>query len=192
METKSHTIIKTLIALVVLGGFYFIGASYPPKQVQEKKQSMLSFTSPTGALSFEYPSGYYVFEKEVGTPTVPQTAIVLVEDTEENRAIIANVTEEVREWPTMITIDAYPNQKGLSPEVWAQQETTWKLSDKVLSPLMVGSIPAVRYTWSGLYEGISTVLTSNTHAYVGSVTWMTKEDQILKDYEMILSTLKFQ
>lgn len=192
METKSHTIIKTVIALVVLGGFYFIGASYPPKQVQEKKQSMVLFTSPTGAVSFEHPSGYYVFEKEVGTPVVPQTAIVLVEDTEENRALVANITDDVREWPTMITIDAYPNPKGSSPEVWAQQETTWKLSDKILTPLTVNGIPAVRYTWSGLYEGISTILTSPTHAYVASVTWMTTEDQILKDYEMILFTLKFQ
>ncbi len=194
METtvKKESLVRGVLALVVLVGFYLLGSLYVTKETEEKKQSMVSFSSTPAALSFEYPNGYYVLEKQVGTETNPQTTIVLVEDTEENRNTVNNIVEDVREWPTMITIDAYLNTKGLAPEVWAQQETTWKVSDKVLRPALIGTSPAVQYDWSGLYEGTSTIITSDTHAYVVSVTWMSSEDQIRKDYVALLQTLIFQ
>lgn len=194
METavKKESLLRGVLALVMLIGFYLLGSLYVTKETEEKKQTIASYTSVPAALSFEYPKGYYVLEKQVGSETNPQTAIVLVEDTEENRNVVNNVTDEVREWPTMITIDAYLNTKGLAPEVWAQQETTWKVSDKVLRPAIIGVSPAVQYNWSGLYEGTSTIVTSGTHAYVISVTWMTADDQIRKDYSALLQTLSFE
>lgn len=194
METtvKKESLVRGGLALVVLVAFYLLGSLYVTKETEEKKQAMASYTSTPAALSFEYPKGYYVFEKQVGTETNPQTTIVLVEDTEEHRNVVNNITEDAREWPTMITIDAYVNTKGLAPEVWAQQETTWKVSDKILRPAIIGVRPAVQYDWSGLYEGTSTIITSDTYAYVVSVTWMSADDQIRKDYAALLQTLVFE
>lgn len=99
---------------------------------------------------------------------------------------------EPREGPTTITIDIYANPNQLTAQQWIEQDTTWTLSDQRLTPITVAGQSGLAYTWSGLYEGKSTVVTSGPNTYVISVTWLTPTDRILQDYQTVLASLAFQ
>ncbi len=143
-------------------------------------------------LSFTQPEGYYLVERQVGTLERPQLALVLVEDTQENRDVLNGIATTPREGPTAISIDVYPNTDKRSAEEWMRQDTNWTIRSSELTPITIAGIPGVSYTWSGLYEGRTSIVTSGTHAYVFSVTWMTREDRILTDFETLLQSVRFE
>lgn len=140
-------------------------------------------------VSFSYPKGYYLREHEAGTSDRQQTAVVLVEDTQENRDLLDGTATEPREGPPSITVDLYQNPEKLSAKDWIAHDTNWNKDIDVLSEVVVGGKPGVAFPWDGLYAGRSMVITSGDKAYVFSVTWMTSEDQINKDFAKMLSTV---
>lgn len=142
-------------------------------------------------LTFYYPSLYYLRENEAGSATRPQTALVLVEDTKENRDLLDGTTQEPREGPTSITIDVYSNTQGLSALEWAKQDTNWNIGSKKTTDVLVGGREGVSYTWDGLYPGKSAIVAIGKKAYVFSVTWNSPGDRILVDFEAVLKSAVF-
>lgn len=178
-----------LVAVVLLGGIWFLGRG---KEGAEPKQSMVAYSSAEYKVSFEHPSGLYRKEfTNMGTPEKPQLAVVLVEDTQVNRDILDGKSELGGEGPTAITLDAYQNPDELSAEEWANQDTNWALSDKATTPVSVAGQSGFSFNWDGLYQGKSVVVTKGKLAYVFSVTWLTPEDQIIKDFDMVLNSVAF-
>lgn len=154
--------------------------------------AMKTYRNDDMGISFSYDPLYYLKEREVGTKERPQTAIVLVEDTNENRAILDGVSTEVREGPTAITVDIYENDRGLSPLAWAEQDTNWSTGMKTTEPASVGGESGISFLWDGLYPGKSVILTKGTKTYVLSVTWLTPEDRIRVDFDALVASVRFE
>lgn len=150
-----------------------------------------NYSSQEYGVIFEYPSTYILLENEAGTPENQQKALVMVEDNQRNRDILAGKVPEVGEGPTSITVDMYQNPKNLAPEDWVKENTNWIMSDKKKETVSVGGKSGFTYFWDGLYAGKSAVVVNGTHAYVFSVTWITADDQMVKDFEKILASVKF-
>lgn len=188
-QSKSVWVVAVTVLFVAGASLYFSASSDSPSA---PKATTREYTSRVYRFSFIYPSRYHLEEKHAGTPERPQLATVLVENTEENLALLAGTaTEPPREGPTAITVDAYQNPNGLSPEEWAKSDTNWILSDKRTDLVSVGGEDGFLFYWDGLYAGKSAVVTHGNYAYVFSVTWITAHDRIVRDFETLLKSVKF-
>ena len=181
-------IVWLVVAVVLLGGIWYFGRS---GEVVAPKQSMVPYSSVEYKISFEHPSGLYLKEiPNAGTPESPQLAVVLVEDTQVNRDILDGKSELGGEGPTAIAVEVYQNPDGLEAQAWAEQGTDWTVSDEKLTPIVVAGQEGISFNWDGLYQGKSLIVTKGTLAYVFSVTWLTPEDQLIKDFDMVLNSTK--
>ncbi len=188
---KPTLIIIAVLALAGVAGLGYIAATQEVAP-QPSNQTVPSYTSAQYGFRFAYSAGYYLRENQnVGTAERPQLSVVLVEDTQENRDVLDGKAPEGREGPTSITVDAYQNPNQLSAKAWAEQDTNWNIGSKQTSPVTVGGIEGVSYTWDGLYPGKSAIVTRGRYAYVVSVTWMTPEDAILQAYDSLLKSFSF-
>lgn len=149
------------------------------------RQGVQRYESAPHGLSFEYPKNYYLKERMGERPSL---ALVLVEDTQENRDLLNGVSTEAREGPTSITVEVYENPQQLSAEEWMRELTNWGTGAQEVTPTTIAGTQGLRYRWSGLYEGSSVVFTHGTSTYVLSVTWLTPGERIVKDFETILSS----
>lgn len=184
------------VALILLvGGFYALNAYiYHAKQgpagVDQSQNS--SYTNAAYQLSFAYPRGYFLKEKiDAGTKELPQLSLVLVEDTPQHRALLNGEVTDAMEGPPSITIDVYTNEpRPLSVDAWVSARMNW-MKNFTTEPTqtMVGGVPGLVYLWDGLYPGKSIVVSKGPYIYVFSVTWLSPDDQMLKDFDTILSTV---
>lgn len=188
-----------IIALIIIGLLLILGGTlvyFKQAEAPTSKGDLsglgTAYENKTLGFSFDYSYRYYLREREAGTRLRPQTAIVLVEDTIENRDLLDGISTESREGPTAITIDIYENPTKLGAEEWIEQDTNWNLSNKQVTPASVGGKEGRMFTWDGLYAGKSTVVTHGERTYVFSVTSMTREDRILKDYDTLLASVTFE
>jgi hypothetical protein len=182
MEKKN--IISILLVVVLIGGFWFLSAKASPQK---------DYVSKDFNLKFKYPEGYYMKDRmDLTNPALKQLAVVLVEDTERNRDLLDGKVTEATEGPTSITVDVYPNPNNLEIQEWLKQNTNWLASfSEKSTEIEVGGEKALTFNWDGLYAGKSVVLSKNNMAYILSVTWITPEDKMIKDFDKILNNIKF-
>lgn len=132
------------------------------------------YESSTFGISFEKIDNVYIKENKNG--------ILIVEDTEENRDLLDGKTTVAREGPTSISIEIYANPEYF-PNLY--------LANNGTSTEKINGEEGIGYTWSGLYEGKTIVVTKGNQNYAFSVTWLTKEDKLLKDFEKLIDTADF-
>lgn len=163
-------------------GPYDVSTTTPHTNLKE-------FSIPEHSIRFAYPSNYFV---STSTGAGGHVQVVLMEDIPENHAL----NEVPREGPTAITLEIYPNTERLSAEAWVKKNATTtnyslRKGDGMLRPSFIAAHDVFEYEWSGLYEGMSNVMVHGPTAHVWSVTRLTPDDQILKDYLGILTTIAF-
>jgi hypothetical protein len=93
-----------------------------------------------------------------------------------------------------MAFDFYP-AKGLDTETWIQQtpSSNFGLSvDKEMHDATVGGAPAIAYTWDGLYRGNSFVFAHKGNIVVASVTYLTTDDRILRDFTGVLKSVRLE
>lgn len=202
-HSKISKLIWLVIAIAVIALGYFVFKNKEVADPMDKvnivedvipkgKSGMSLYENYLYNFRFEYPENLYMKESESADPNMSLLSLVLVEGTKENVDLIeGRYTGAGREGPTTITVDVYNNSKKLTPEQWAKQDKNWNIGSKQISTGRVGETGGVAYTWSGLYEGESVIITKGEEAYVFTVTWMTPEDQILKDFDKILKLFAF-
>lgn len=199
MSTK-NIIIWVIVGIIVLGGVYVLSpktfspvvkVGEPEVMDQIASSTIKNYSSPEYGLSFQYPDGYILLEHEVGSPESPQKAIVIVEDNKSNRDILEGKVPEVGEGPTNITIDIFQNTKKLSVEDWVTEKASWILQNEKKEPITISGKPGFTYFWDRLFAGKSSIVTENNRTYIFSVTWITPEDKMLKDFQKILDSVKF-
>ena len=150
-----------------------------------------TYSSDHTGVTFWYSTEYFLRERNAGTSSRPQYALVLMEDTQENRDLVEGKSATPREGPTNITVDVYQNPKKLSVSEWAREDTNWNLGSKKTADATVGGKEGVSFTWDGLYAGKSTVVVSGEKAYVFAVTFMGQNDPIVKEYDALLKSVVF-
>lgn len=187
---NKKTLVSLIIVLVVGVVLYMYGFS--SREAGAPKQLMIPYSSAEYKVALEYPSGLYLKEiPNAGTVESPQLAVAMVEDTQVNRDILDGKSIEGGEGPTAIVLEAYQNPAGLSAEKWAEQSTNWTVSAKNVQPATVAGQDGVLFNWDGLHQGKTIIVTKGKLAYAFSVTWLTPEDQLIKDFDMVINSVVF-
>ncbi len=194
MHKKVFVVVGSVLVLLV-GGFYVLNAYiYHAKQgpVEIDQSQNSSYTNAAYQLSLVYPRGYFFKEKiDAGTKDLPQLSLVLVEDTPQHRALLNGEVTGAMEGPPSITIDVYTNEpRQLSVDAWVSARMNW-MKNFTTEPTqtMVGGVPGLVYLWDGLYPGKSIVVSTGPYIYVFSVTWLSPDDQMLKDFDAVLGSV---
>jgi hypothetical protein len=139
-------------------------------------------------VSFTVPEGLYL--QEVSRPgEVPPLSVVLVEDTRGNRDVLDGKSETAREGPPSITVDVYENPEGLPAQDWLQRDTNWTVANSSSTAVAVAGVEGVTFSWSGLYEGKSVVLATDSRAYVIAVSWLPPDDHLVEHFEEVLDSI---
>jgi len=175
------------IVVLALSVFYFVG-QWP----QEETQTVTYLSEEIG-LSFEYPADYFLEKRTLGTGERLQYAIVLAEDTEENRRVFAG-EEPGREGPPTITISIFQNNlDNYTTNGWIRGTSfsNFKLSDGVLRETTVDGEPALAYGATGLYENDNVVIARGDFVYMFTVFYLSEDDRIRADFSKLLDTTRF-
>lgn len=182
MNTRTIYGISAALLLVAVIAGYFIYASMAAAPVPGK-----TYENSAYGISFSYPETYTLEERDV--TQAPAHHSIIITDTQ---ALAAAPAES--EGPTAMTFDIYP-ANGKDTETWIEQTqaSNFNLSvDKEMHDATVGDAPAVAYTWDGLYRGNTFVFAHKGNIIMASATYLTTDDQILKDFTSVLKSVKLQ
>lgn len=178
MSKQQITALSVIGAAVAisLGAYAFLGGL--------KQVPMQAYANAEYDISFEYPQTYSLEERD----TAGRHTIVIAD-----KEALAEAPQN-GEGPTAITVDIFDNPKRQTPSVWVRsdQASNFQLSDGTLASSTVSGKESVAYLWDGLYRGESYVFTHKDNILMFSVTYLTPQDQIKKDFTNLLKSLKIQ
>ncbi len=150
-------------------------------------ERLVHYTNEQFGFSFGYPDRYALEEKgNIGDGHRARYAFVL---TRKDVAVPQN-----GEGPTAITLDVFQNLEGQKPLTWVQGSSfsNWKLSDDAYIMTAVAGREAVEYRTTGLYEAMNYVFADGDAIYMLSVTWLTPQDDIIKDFARVKASFSFE
>lgn len=166
----------------------------PPPQPPRYESLWQSYKSDKFGFEFKYPKQYFVEEKEVKSIIGMHTAVILTEDTEENRMLREGKLVG-RAGPVAITVDIYSNSSDrLTPEEWTRKrsDSNFKLSDGVLTKIHVDGRVAVYYSWEGLYKSNTVVTASGPYMFVITGSYIHSDDQIRGYFSQVVTFMRFK
>lgn len=192
MKKPLRSLILIVLAIVIVGAgayAFFAKKALSPtdEQGMQSPDTTEQYTDTEHGISFSYPEGYVRTDREVGNAEREHHMIMLVRKGDE-------IAPEGGEGPVAITIDIYDNGiDSLSVMDWmtTTNQSNFKLGPGTYSTKQVAGETAYSYTWSGLYEGRTTVLAHGSDIVAVSVTYMDPSDDILVAYEDVLASLRF-
>ena len=136
-------------------------------------------------ISFAYPS-YYALSEVTDART----------DTFSATLISASATIPINsEGPPSISMEAFPNLAHVPLEQWLvahAAQSNYLLPGVSSTSITVAGLPAISYIWSGLYNGRSVAFSSGDNIFIFTGTYDSPEDQIKKDFDVFLGTIKIK
>ncbi len=181
-------IILLIIIVLAVGTIFYLDKKDSPEKLGDKKYQSESF-----GLEFSYPDNYFIGFEDSFEGERNQHFVVLAEDTTENRRVFAG-EEPGREGPPTITVAIYQNNlDNYTAERFIKDTSfsNFKLSDGTLSEVTVGSEKGLRYRATGLYENENVVVARPNYVYMFTAFFLTPEDEIMKNFGSLLSSVKF-
>jgi hypothetical protein len=151
-----------------------------------------TYSSDEYGISFSYPPGYFLEEKDIDVSHRVHNEIILTEDTEWNRKVRSGEVADT-EGPTAITIDIYQNNlDNMSARsfITGTSDSNYKLGDGAIATSTRGRLTGLEYTWSGLYEGRSFVIATPRYVYMFSVTRLDPADEIPETFDRLMETVQ--
>ena len=100
---KKIILLAGVLILIAFGYLVFA-----PSESPVQTETVETYSSEKYGIAFSYPQRYFLEEKELGNAERAHHAIILTEDTEENRDVREGRAPG-REGPVSITIDFYQN-----------------------------------------------------------------------------------
>lgn len=180
------SIIVTIVLVIVSVGLSYV---IPPN----KELSQKTYTSRAYGISFSYPAKYFTYELDSGTGERIEHMIILIEDTPENRSLIAGERPGT-EGPPVLMVGVYQNNLDMyTTESFVRNTnfSNFKLSDGVLVDTLVGGEAGLQYHSSGLYEHENVVVAQPGFVYMFSASFNSSNDQILADFREVLDSVIF-
>lgn len=180
---KKAIIIAAVIVLAVIA-YRFVERAAPDR-------GMETYASGAYGISFSYPDIYKLSENDLGSPQRGHYEIVLVDKSQ----IPDSGEPAPSEGPTSIAVDIFQNDlDGLSANdfVTTTRDSNHKLGDGNIATTTYGSLTGLQYSWSGLYEGRSFVVSTPRFIYMFSTTRLGPDDRIVSDFDRILETVKIK
>jgi hypothetical protein len=146
---------------------------------------LMLYTNELLGLSFQYPGSYVIRENEVGNAERGHFVVTLVPEG-------ALPLPEAGEGPPAITIEVFQNIESYSLMDWLRgsSASNFKLSDGTYVEATIGTVPAVAYSWSGLYATDSLAFLHRGHIFFISAGYITAEDTIRTDFLNLLASLR--
>ncbi len=167
--------ILVVLALLVAGGYFLT-----KKEAAVPVPVVNSYENQQFGVSFTYPEGYVLTERSLED----RYAITVVREEDA-------LPPENGEGPTAITVEVFTNAS--TTEDWlATNASNYQLGGGTYLETSVASAPALRYGWSGLYEGETTAFVHEGRVIAVSVTYLTPQDQIRADYEALLASMSLK
>lgn len=199
MRVSSKLILAPVVIALVAGSYFYVARRAGPSAgTVTTPPASDSRTQRSGrfGITFDYPATYFFIERDLSTPSRERYSLVLIEDTPEHRELVAGRSPVAREFPPAITLDLFRNEPNAETgEQWVKDaaDSNYRLSaDAALMPVMLGGVPAVAYRWDGLYAGESRVLARRGVIHMWSVTALDRQDPIVRDFNGILDTVRFE
>lgn len=136
-------------------------------------------------VTFRYPRGYVLSTHQEASRLGHELAVVLTPK--------ASVTPVASEPEPTITLDIYRLNEGVTVEDWirGRSDSNFYLGTGELESADLGDQSAVRYHWSGLYEGTTLATARNGHLYLLAVTSIAPDDKILDDARLVIESFRF-
>ena len=191
MNSKTSTFIVSLIIGIVVGGgvYGLIHSITHSGTVITEQGTTNTYSNGTYGITFTYPNSYILTEKDSTTGDKLHT-ITLIAKAD---ATPMNASSTPGEGPTAITFDFYKNADNKTLANWVKEtnDSNFNLGDGVATPVNIAGVPALTYSWSGLYGG-NTIVFAHTNIVMASMTYLTYQDPIWKDFGSIIQSLKFQ
>lgn len=192
MKKPLRSLILIVLAIVIVGAgayaFFAKKALSPTDDLSaDLTNADVRYASTEHNIYFMYPKGYVLTEQEVGNGEREHHMTMLVRKGDE-------VAPEGGEGPVAITVDIYDNSSDkLSVMDWMKNtnQSNFKLGPGTYDTEQVAGETAYSYTWSGLYEGRTTVLAHGTDIVAISVTYMDPSDGILVAYGDVVASFRF-
>jgi hypothetical protein len=145
-----------------------------------------SYGSKRFKFSFKYPT-IYVLDNE-GEDIYPDQGFITLYTQKDYENIVKPKLE--RGGPnSMINIDVFSNPKKLSALEWAQTNIAQSNFKGTYTTEVVARENAISYTWEGIGESITKVITHGDYIFTFSTT--TGNTEMANDYKMILKTVEF-
>ena len=183
---KKYTLPMIVAVIAVLGAVLM----FSPADVG-KVPSV--YSSEEKGIQFSYPTNYFVANESTGTGERVQHAMVLAEDTPENRELFSDPAS-VTEGPTTIRISLFQNdiEKYSARDVLDSTDfANFKLSDGMTSKIVVNGETGLRFRAGGVYENENVVIARNDYVYVFTGFFTTPTDPNILAFDEILKTVVF-
>jgi hypothetical protein len=194
MNSKNVAIGIVVAAAAITGAYLVLNSGLPisifKSDVLKEEGNLKTYASSELKLNFQYPENYILEERTITEGERLHKSIVLIEDTPGNRELLSG--EIAGEGPTAITIDVFQNnldKQSAENFIKNSSNSNYKLGDGELEEGTLAGLSAYRYNWDGLYRGESIVAANDDFVYMFSVTTLTANDEIRKDFYKILDTV---
>ncbi|HEY9584812.1 MAG TPA: hypothetical protein VJI33_04555 [Candidatus Paceibacterota bacterium] len=188
---KKNILIIIAVLILIGAGFYF----WTKKETAENPSPLSpivtddnNYKNNTYNFSFSYPETYIIDEGEVGNGERSHYTITLSPKD-------AFPLPAGGEGPPTITIDIYQNDlDNLTLDSWLRNTnfSNFKLSDGKYTDTTVSGTPAIRYHWSGLYEAETFAFIHKKSIIAVSGMYLSPEDEIVKDFNSLVSSIKLK
>lgn len=167
-----------LIPLIALCAWWFLGGS-----AEAPVQTGNAYSSDTYGISFSYPDGYTLTERDE-----PGVHVITLVD--KNNSPLP----EAGEGPTSITVQIIPNTGSQTADEWIRSSplSNFRLSGGTPVEVLVGTDSALAFAWDGLYPGTTIVQARGEKIYAFSVTYLTTEDPIRTHFAQVVASAVFK
>lgn len=175
MRTKTIVLLALLAIVAASAAIFLFG---PLKRYESKALG----------IKFSYPRNYFVEEKNLSDGV---RAIILTEDTEENR-LVREGKSPGRDGPTAIMIVVHAHPVSTSTIDWMKQDpsSNYHLAVDNFERRDFRGMDSILYVTDGLYFGDNIVIEINGNIIHMSVTYLTQEDSIRDDFKRVIDTME--
>jgi hypothetical protein len=182
-------VLVLIVALIGGGTYYYMSSQKKAAAVAALGPSdTRPYTSEEHGISFSYPEEYVMTQRDLAPNSAGERHVVtLVAQADSN-------LPEGGEGPKAITLMFIQNDTAaLTTDKWVRgsADSNFNLSpDKGTAMIKIADKEGVMFRWNGLYNGETTVAAGREWIYAVSVTFDSENDQIVKDYRAILSSIR--
>ena len=176
-----------ILVLIVAGiGIWYLGRYANSEQNGMPSVNVKTYASSLYPISLQYPDSYVLSEADRGTGQRWLHVITLTHS--------ANLPPPQNgEGPPTIEVAFYQNDIDRSSIInWitGSNASNYKLGARNIASTTVDGAEAASYEWSGLYEGKTTAFLAGDAIVAASVTYLTREDEILDVYKDVLDSIQ--
>ncbi len=191
---KKHNIYVIGIIMALVGGLMYMQQSAATPSLQSPSNNSVIPAIKAQILDVEltYPSAYATYQKANSPYTKTLNTVVWYENTEANKSFFTGGTGSPSEPPVTMSLDVYSNPNNVTAYQLLSADVPYLFARGVGGVSSLAGKPATVLEWDGLYKGKTVIVNNQGLMYVFSVTSITPSDAILKDFDLLLSSISFK